>query len=130
MYLITDKGSKLRQLQLFGPSAQYFTGAHSPHIKGGPPTHMIWALLHLPFLLALLLLLRCVTNSLAATEAVIGAQVYVAIIDSIHATTSGLSASGVTVDEYIEVLKSTVGFPDFIAFASSVGVELERESAT
>lgn len=79
---------------------------------------MLWALLHLPFLLALLLLLRCVTDSLAATETIIGASIYVAIIDSIDSTVFGLFASGVSIDDYIESLRNATAFPDLSNFAT------------
>lgn len=90
---------------------------------------MLWALLHLPFLLALLLLLRCVTDSLAATETIIGASIYVAIIDSIDSTVFGLFASGVSIDDYIESLRNATAFPDLSNFATSLGVDLNRQSS-
>lgn len=91
---------------------------------------MVWALLHLPFLLALRLLLRCVTNSLAATEMIISAQIYVAIIDSVDTTVFGLVASDVSVDEFMAVLTNTTSFSDLSSFSSSLGVDLNRRSTS
>lgn len=88
---------------------------------------MTWGLIHLPFLLALLLLLRCVTNSLAATETIISAQIYVGIIDSIDSTVLGLVAGGISVDGYIERLQGTSAYPELVSFAGSLGIDIGRE---
>lgn len=90
---------------------------------------MLWSLLHLPFLLSLLLLLRCVTNSLAATEAIISADIYVAIINSVDTNVFGLVAQGVSVEEYVSALKSAESYESLVSFAGSLGVDLNREYA-
>lgn len=88
---------------------------------------MVWALLHLPFLLALLLLLRCVTSSLAATETIIAVQIYVTIVDSIDNAVFGLVAQGISVDEYVDTLETTASFVNLQNFTASLGVDLSRE---
>jgi hypothetical protein len=96
-------------------------------MRGGPVTQLFWGLLHYPFILSLLLLLRCITNSISATNVIIASTTYASLVEALQAATVGLSASGVTVEQYVVILRNTTQYPAIAAFAESLGVDLNRE---